>query len=74
MRRISLAVMATAAMAFTAAPAGAEEPQYCDPGPCVKDVLIDKVQELNSKDVVEDVLWAVECTGYALGGNPCTGP
>ena len=57
MRRISLAVMATAAMAFTAAPAGAEEPQYCDPGPCVKDVL-----------------WAVECTGYALGGNPCTGP
>ncbi len=74
MRRISLAVAAAAAMAFTAAPAGAEEPQYCDPGPCVKDVLIQKIQDLKSDDAVDRVLWAVECAGYALGGNPCSGP
>jgi hypothetical protein len=74
MRRISLAVAAAAAMAVTAAPAGAEEPQYCDPGPCVQDVLIQKVQDLKSGDTVDRLLWAVECAGYSLGGNPCTGP
>jgi hypothetical protein len=75
MRRVHLSLTAAlAAAAFTAAPAGAaQDPPPCDPGRCPVDVLIEKVEGL-SAPTVDKVIWAVECTGYALGGNPCTGP
>jgi hypothetical protein len=74
MRRTILATLVVASVAFTAAPAGAaQDPPPCDPGPCVKDVLIQKVEDL-SAPTADKLIWTVTCAGYALGGNPCTGP
>ena len=71
--RMSIAAAVVAA-SFAAAPAGAgaaQDPPPCDPGPCIKDVLIDKVNDL-TLPTTEKVIWAVKCIGDSLGGNACT--
>lgn len=74
MRRRWIAVTLTTLAAALAAggPAAAQPP--CDPGPCVRDVLIEKVEDVTGgsvEETVDRVMWAVRCAGYALGGNPC---
>ena len=74
MSRIRLSVAAAVvAASFAAAPAGAgaaEDQPPCDPGPCVKDVLIEKVRDL-TLPTTEDVIFIVRCVGDSLGGNSC---
>ena len=73
MRRTLLTLGATALVAaFAATPAGAAPPEYCDPGPCIDDVLIEKLKGLTAP-TVDEVVWAVRCIGDSLGGNACTG-
>ena len=72
MRRAAPTLAAIIAAAAFAAPSAsaAQDPPPCDPGPCPADVLLEKVENLTAP-TVEEVLWAVRCAGYALGGNPC---
>jgi hypothetical protein len=47
------------------APAGAaQDPPPCDPGPCVKDVVIEKVKDLSTgdiRDAVDTAVTVVHC-------------
>jgi hypothetical protein len=72
MRRLTMTIAAVAAAtAFSAAPAGAAEEQPpCDPGPCIKDVLLEKVRDA-TLPTTDDVIWTVKCVGDALGGASC---
>ena len=51
--------------AFTPGPAGAaQDPPPCDPGPCVKDVVIEKVNDLaigDIRDTVDTAITVVHC-------------
>jgi 3-oxoacyl-ACP reductase-like protein len=67
--RLAMAAAVVAAAVSTAAPApagAAQDPPYCDPGPCITYVIQQKVA-----DTTEEVIWAVRCIGDSLGGNSC---
>jgi hypothetical protein len=71
MRRSLIAVGAVALATAFAAPAGAAQDQPpCDPGPCVKDVVLEKVRDA-TVPTTDDIIWAVRCIGDSLGGNSC---
>ena len=72
MRRMTLGLAcALAAAAFTAAPAGAEEPpKYCDPGPCLEDVVAQRIAQLRELGT-DDVMFILRCVGDSLSGAAC---